>query len=269
MRVVPAFDELEHRDARLDLRAEAVAIKKLALERGEEALAHRVVVCVADRSHRWPHAGLPAAFAEGDRGVLTALIGVMDHLARPPLEQRHVEGLEDELGPQMGLHRPADDSAAPRVQHDREIEEARPRRDVGDVSDPETIRSRDDEVAGNQVRRGSRVTIAHCRERPLSPRHALQATPSHETSDSLSAHKRPSSAELSVHPRSAVGPLGPMMNLADLRLDCTVGLLALRHRTLRSCPIPAGGDAQRAAHRGGSVHGLVPLRRPVFMSRKW
>ena len=75
MGVVPAFDELEHRDARLELRAEAVAIEKLALERGEEALAHRVVVRVADRPHRGPHVGFPAALAEGDRGVLTGFKG--------------------------------------------------------------------------------------------------------------------------------------------------------------------------------------------------
>src|SRR5580765_4997001 len=44
VRVVPSLDELKHRHACLDLRAEVVAIKKLALQRGEETFAQGVVV---------------------------------------------------------------------------------------------------------------------------------------------------------------------------------------------------------------------------------
>jgi hypothetical protein len=46
-RIVPAFDEVEDGEARVGLRAEAVAIEQLALERREEALAERVVVGIA------------------------------------------------------------------------------------------------------------------------------------------------------------------------------------------------------------------------------
>ena len=46
--VVPAFDELEDRHPRLGVRAEPAPLDELALERGEEALAHRVVVAVGD-----------------------------------------------------------------------------------------------------------------------------------------------------------------------------------------------------------------------------
>src|SRR6266404_4952338 len=51
-RIVEAFDELEHRDPRLGLGFEQAPDEKLALERGEEALAHGVVVGVSDRAHR-------------------------------------------------------------------------------------------------------------------------------------------------------------------------------------------------------------------------
>ena len=47
--------------------------EKLAFERGEEALAHGIVVCVADRTHRGAHARVTAAVAELDRGVLAGL----------------------------------------------------------------------------------------------------------------------------------------------------------------------------------------------------
>src|ERR1700686_2983508 len=69
-RVVPAFDEAEAGDLRRGLRRKAAAFEQLAFEGREEALAHRVVVGVADRSHRWPHAGFLAAFAECQRRVV-------------------------------------------------------------------------------------------------------------------------------------------------------------------------------------------------------
>ena len=50
-RVAPALDEIEDPQPRLDLRAEAASIQELALERREEAFAHRVVA-VTDRAHR-------------------------------------------------------------------------------------------------------------------------------------------------------------------------------------------------------------------------
>jgi hypothetical protein len=45
-------------------------IHQLAFEGGEETLAHRIVVGVADRACRWTNAGLLAAIAESDRRVL-------------------------------------------------------------------------------------------------------------------------------------------------------------------------------------------------------
>ena len=61
MRIVPALDEVEDSETSLDLVLETRSIEELALERGEEALAHRVVVGVADRAHRRPHAHLATA----------------------------------------------------------------------------------------------------------------------------------------------------------------------------------------------------------------
>ena len=68
--VIPPFDEIEDRDARLDPGLEMAAVEQLAFQGGEETLAHGVVEAVAARSHRGPHPGQLAAFAEGERGVL-------------------------------------------------------------------------------------------------------------------------------------------------------------------------------------------------------
>ena len=69
-RVVEAFDELKDGHPRLAVRSEAAPIDQLAFEGGEETLAHRIVVGVADRACRWTNAGFLAASAESDRSVL-------------------------------------------------------------------------------------------------------------------------------------------------------------------------------------------------------
>src|SRR5215472_13192656 len=136
-RVIPAFDEIEYRHACLDLGLEAATLEQLAFERGEKAFAHRVVEAVAHRTHRGPHPGLLAALAEGERGVLAALVGVMNHAISAPLPERHVERLEHQLGAQRGLHRPAHDPAAENVEHHGQIEEAGPGWNVGYICDPQ------------------------------------------------------------------------------------------------------------------------------------
>ncbi len=98
MRIVPTFDELEDRHPRLSPSLEAVAVDELAFKRCEEALGHGVVIAIPHRTHRGAHTHLPAALAEGERGVLATLIGVMDERLGAALAQRHIERLEHELG---------------------------------------------------------------------------------------------------------------------------------------------------------------------------
>ena len=71
--VVPAFDELEDRHARLGLGTERTPVDELALQRGEKALGHGVVKAVPGRPGRGKHPHLPAPFAKGERSVLRAL----------------------------------------------------------------------------------------------------------------------------------------------------------------------------------------------------
>src|SRR5690349_7604671 len=115
-RVIPTFDEIEYRHACLDLGLEAAALEQLAFERGEKALAHGIVETVSHRTHRGPHPGLLAAPSEGQRGVLAALVGVMNHAVSRSLPERQVERLEHQLSAQIALHRPAHDPAAENVE---------------------------------------------------------------------------------------------------------------------------------------------------------
>jgi hypothetical protein len=69
-RIVPAFDEVEHRESGVDLRPEPLPIQQLTLEGREEALAQGVVVGVTDAARRRPHPGNTTPVAEGERRVL-------------------------------------------------------------------------------------------------------------------------------------------------------------------------------------------------------
>lgn len=62
-RIVPAFDELDDRHASLGLGLELAPVEQFAFEHREEALTHRVVICIADRSNGRTHTGLFAAQA--------------------------------------------------------------------------------------------------------------------------------------------------------------------------------------------------------------
>src|SRR6202022_2278819 len=122
--IVPPLDVTEDRHPGLGLRYEPAACQQLAFQGCEEALAHGVVVGVTDRSHGWAYAGFPAAAAERQRCILAALVAVVDDIARLALTDRHLQCRPHELGPQMRLHRPADDPTAERIEHDSEIQEA-------------------------------------------------------------------------------------------------------------------------------------------------
>src|SRR5271167_2095714 len=194
MGVVPALDEIEDRHAGLDLGLELAAVKQLALEGGEEALAHGVVETVTHRAHRGSHTGLLAAFAEGERGVLTALVGMMDAPGRTALSERHVERLEHQLGAQIDLHCPAHDLAAEGVEHHRQIEKAGPGRNVSDIGHPQAIGPRGGEVALDQVGRGPRITVTHRGDYPVAPAYAAKPCHAHQPCHAFASHPNACSA---------------------------------------------------------------------------
>ncbi len=96
MRVVPALDEVEGRETRFGQGAEAVLVKKLAFERGEEALTHGVVVAVSNGSRGGTNPCFLASKAERDRGVLCLLVGVVNDVLRLAAAERHIQVVEDQ-----------------------------------------------------------------------------------------------------------------------------------------------------------------------------
>src|SRR5579864_2418367 len=168
-RVVPALDEVEYCERSFALILKAMLDQKFALKRRVETFAHRVVEAVADRTHRWFHARFLAAIPECNRGVLAALIGMVNHTLRFAPVKRHVERIQYKLGSQVLSHRPADNAAAVDVEYDGQEQETAPGWDVGDIRDPQLIPSACRKVTVDEIRRRPCIAIAHGRLETFSP----------------------------------------------------------------------------------------------------
>src|SRR5580700_7708609 len=105
---------------------------------------------------------------------------MMNHGGGPTLPQGQVERLQHQFRAQMSLHCPADDFAAESIEHHRQVKKSSPGRDVSDVGDPQTVGRRGDEVAFDQVRCRSRVTIPHGGGYPWAPAYAVKTRVSHQ-----------------------------------------------------------------------------------------
>ena len=117
---------------------EPAPVQELTLQGGEETLAQGIIEAIADGSGGRPYTGLLASFSEGQRRILATLIGMVDHgLGRPPLPQRHIQGIQHQFRAQVRFHRPAHDPAGKGIQHHSQIQETRPGRNVGDVRHPQ------------------------------------------------------------------------------------------------------------------------------------
>lgn len=101
-RIVPALDEGEDGSAGFGLGAETPSIEQFTFQGGKEALAHCIIIGVADRAHRRSHTGASAAGSEGQRGVLAALVGMMNDAVWPALPNSHVQSVQDHLAAPRG-----------------------------------------------------------------------------------------------------------------------------------------------------------------------
>src|SRR3954447_15924311 len=77
--------------------------------------------------------------------------------------QRHPQRVEDEVGAHVAGELPADDHPAVGVEHEREEDEPVPAAQVGQVGDPELVRTPRAEVSLDEVGPASGLQIGHGR----------------------------------------------------------------------------------------------------------
>ena len=124
MWVVEALDKVEEGATSLSRSWEAVAVQQLTLQRGKEALTQGIVIAVPYGSHRGSNASSATTLAKGKRGVLSALVRMMDHALWTSLPQSHLQRIEHQLSPQVSIHSPAHHPAAEGIEHHGQIEES-------------------------------------------------------------------------------------------------------------------------------------------------
>ena len=147
-----------------------VTVDQFAFERGKEALAQGIVIGVADGTHRRTHTCLPAAPTELEGSVLAAPgrsggsppTDIVAGWPCPghPGRVRSADTIR---------HRPTDHTSNSRHRRRRPDTETGPGRDIGDVGDPELVRSVHREVPIDQVRRRPLRRFTHGGGRPLAP----------------------------------------------------------------------------------------------------
>ena len=224
--VVEDLDVLKERGAGLQMRAEGLPGKEFALQGGEEALGHCVIVTVADRPHRAADAHRLAALAEEQRGVLRAVIGVVnDTLTRFAVPDRHLQRPDDQRGAQVRRHRPAHDPAAEHVEDHRQIEKALVLcRHVGDVRDPEHIgrarRKRPLDEVGDWLGQW----IAPRRLEGASAMAAHQTVPAHETGNALVPAPNASHHQFRMDTWDTIRATTRLMNRHNLLAECRISL---------------------------------------------
>ena len=166
-----------------------------------------------------------------------------DHPRRPPLLDRHLERGQHQRRPQMRGHGPAHDAPTPDIEHDRQIQDPRPDRDVGDSGHPQLIRLRGRELAPHQIRGRLSPGRPHRRPRSFAPADALQARRRIRRATRL---------------RPTWTPRG-LMDGPDAREQRRVPDGARTLGTGAPRLVPAGGDTQHPAHGGNRVGGLMRL----------
>src|SRR5271169_3653935 len=138
--------------------------------------------------------------------ALAALVAMVDDFLRPTLANRHRHRVQHQLGAQVVCHRPADDLAAPGVEHDGQIEKSCCCRHIGDIGDPQLVWSGRAEVAVDQVGRGPGVLVSPgCDRATVAMAGAYQPGLAHQAGDPFSAVPLAAPTQISMDARRSIG----------------------------------------------------------------
>jgi len=163
----------------------------------EKPGAVHIVVAVADAADRGLDAGIRKPFGIADRDILHAAIAVVDETAfvhGTPVVKRLLERIQDEVRPCRTRHAPADDAPGERIDHEGDVDEAGPGRDVGEVRYPEHVRLRCPELPVDPVERTWRRWIADRGPDSLAANGAFDPHLPHEPCEVQRATSNPSRA---------------------------------------------------------------------------
>ena len=171
----------------------------------------------------------------------------MDHRPGPPVLERHLQGVQNQRGPQVQRHRPAHHAPAAGVQHHRQVQHPRHRRDIGDVGYPELVQGRSDEVPIHQVRRRPRLGIPDRFSHPTSAAHPTDPQRSHQPGNPLPARPKPTLRQLRPDLRRPAGSPARGMGRRNLHFQALVRPCPRAGAPVPPCVIPLRETPSRRA----------------------
>ncbi len=257
MRIVPAFDKLKNGWVRFSRGAEAGTIQQFAFEGGEEAFTQGIVKAITDRAHGRADASVAAAATKGKGRVLATMVGMVDDVLGAALPDSHLQSLQDQLGAQVGCHGPADNPAAPGVEHDGQIQEPRPRWNVRNVSDPEFIGATGCEVTLDQIGGRSSPSLSLGGAGCFATADTPQIGSFHQARHPLASHMPALFCQFCVDTRGTIGAFRSLVDFLDFLGQHVVCLLSFRWEALPPGVEPAGRDSQHTAHAADRIDSLV------------
>lgn len=239
MRVVEPLDRVEACYSRRVVCREVVAREQLAFERREETLRHRVVEAIPATAGGCSKTGVRQSLTEGEARLLASLVRMVHHgLAWSPPPARQVDCFDHQLRPQMIGHCPADNPATIDIKHDGEGEEAHPRRDVGAVRDPESVRRGRGKLPPHTVRCRGGVRRTTGRAHSLAAVTAVQTRDPQQAGDPFARARNPAVAQVGMDARRAIRPTAAGVNRANLCAEQTVCLRARGGRAVAPRVLP-------------------------------
>ena len=173
----------------------------------------------------------------------------MDHRRWAPIRDGLLERIVDQRLAQRPVQRPSDDLAAPGIQDHRKVQETGPRRDVGDVGNPQLVRPTGREVALHQIGRRTASRSALCSHDPAPSAHARDTGAPHQARHTLATYGDAPLAQLGVDARRPAGPSRGLVHGSDHPQQVPVSGCMGRSRPLAPPIVAAGGDIQHATHR--------------------
>src|SRR5690606_32210787 len=175
---------------------------------------------------------------------------MVNNALRATLFNGHLQRIQDELCTQVGGHRPADDLAAPGIEHDSQVQEPGPGGDIGNVRDPQFVRAGGGEVSldqvGNGLCFGFRASLGGVWG--FATANTLQIFGSHQASHTLASYVHSLVCQFGMNAGSTIGAFGVLMDLTDLLAQPLIFAGSLRQSSLAPGIVAAGGDLQHTTH---------------------
>ncbi len=201
--------------------------------------------------------------------VLATMVGMVnDAFTRSPVPDRHLERTDNQLRLEVPGHGPAYHSATEHVEDHRQIEKSvPPRRDVGDVRDPELVGRTRHERTLDEVRSRLSLRAALCGVEWTPAMAPDQSGLPHQPRDALAATPHPRRCQFCMDPRHARGATARLVNRRNLPAECRISPRPRRRLALTPGPVATGGDAQHTAEPGDRVMSLLTFHELVADER--